>query len=133
MNIKEKIGSRIREARKAKSLTRKVLAELTDDLNISRINNYERGERTPGPREIKQLARALDVSPAFLMCLTDEKEPQKIPGLGALVPLLNDYQACDPKTHIQRIKSEETGETTTFIPLSPKFSEQIGENAFAFE
>jgi transcriptional regulator with XRE-family HTH domain len=46
MNIKEKIGLRIYEARKAKGLTRQSLADLTDDLKPSRINNWERGIRT---------------------------------------------------------------------------------------
>ena len=53
MNIKEKIGQRIMTERKAKGLTRKALAELTDDLKQSRINNWEHGTRTPGPEEIR--------------------------------------------------------------------------------
>lgn len=50
MSIKEKIGLRIKQERMSKKLTMKALAELTDNLNISRINNYERGERTPWAR-----------------------------------------------------------------------------------
>ncbi len=46
MNIKEEIGARIFQERQAKGLTRKALAELTDDLKPSRINNWERGLRT---------------------------------------------------------------------------------------
>ncbi|VEB33681.1 helix-turn-helix domain-containing protein [Legionella cherrii] len=59
----------------AKELTRKALAELTKNLKVSRINNYERGERTPGPDEIKQLAHALEVAPAFfnVFCLMTSK------------------------------------------------------------
>ena len=74
MSIKEKIGQRILDERKAKGLTRKALAELTGELKVSRINNYERGDRTPGPTEIKLLADALEVSPSYLMCLTDSRE-----------------------------------------------------------
>lgn len=129
MNIKQKIGLRIREGRKAKKLTRKALAELTDDLNISRINNYERGERTPGPQEIKQLAKALDVSAAFLMCLTDEKQPQKIPGQGA-IPILDYTQACEPKIAIKQIENEPNND---FIPINPQVALQIGANAFALK
>ena len=44
MNVKEKIGQRIKQERTAKGLTRKALSELTENLNISRINNYERGK-----------------------------------------------------------------------------------------
>lgn len=132
MNIKEKIGERIFQERKTKGLTRKALAELTDDLKPSRINNYERGDRTPGPNEIKQLAEALDVAPGYLMCLTDEKQiKRELPWLGALVPLLNAQQACDPKTYIQAIKDDLENDAVSFIPLSPELSKQLGENAFA--
>ncbi|RUR14034.1 LexA family protein [Legionella septentrionalis] len=131
INIKEKIGQRILEERKVKGLTRKALAELTDDLKPSRINNWERGIRTPGPGEIKQLAEALDVAPGYLMCLTDEKQIQKeFPWLGALVPLLTIEQACDPKKYIQAIKEESQHDAASFIPLSPELSKQLGENTF---
>ena len=133
MNIKEEIGRRIEAERKALGLTRKALAELTDDLKQSRINNWERGIRTPGPEEIKQLAKALNISPAFLMCLTDEKRPKKIPGLGALIPLLENKQARDPKTHIQTIRHEENAEAVTFIPIDAEISAQLSEYAFALK
>lgn len=132
MNIKEKIGERIFQERQAKGLTRKALAELTDDLKPSRINNWERGLRTPGPEEIKQLAEALDIAPGYLMCLTDDKQlKQEFPWLGALVPLLNSQQACDPKTVIQSIRDETGQHSVSFIPLSPEISQKLGENAFA--
>ena len=133
MNIKIKIGNRIREERNAKGLTRKVLAELTDDLNISRLNNYERGERTPGPEEIKQLAKALDVSPAYLMCLSDDKQPKKIPGLGALLLLLDHKQAGDAVIQIQTMRNEQCIGEATFIPISTELAIDLGENAFALK
>ncbi|MDP3704616.1 MAG: XRE family transcriptional regulator [Legionellaceae bacterium] len=133
MKIKEEIGRRIEEQRKVLGLTRKALADLTDDLKQSRINNWERGIRTPGPEEIKQLAKVLDVSPAFLMCLTDEKQPKKIPGLGALIPLLDHTQACDPTMHIQVIRDDLDAEKITFIPVSADLSSRLGEHAFALQ
>ncbi|MFO3210881.1 S24 family peptidase [Legionella pneumophila serogroup 2] len=132
MNIKEKIGERIFQERQAKGLTRKALAELTDDLKPSRINNWERGIRTPGPEEIKQLAEALEVAPGYLMCLTDDKQvKQEFPWLGALVPLLDAQQACDPKAVIQAIRDETGHDSVSFIPLSPEISQKLGENTFA--
>ncbi|KTD66769.1 putative prophage repressor CI-like protein [Legionella steelei] len=132
MNIKEKIGERIFQERQAKGLTRKALAELTDDLKPSRINNWERGLRTPGPEEIKQLACALEVAPGYLMCLTDDKQIKKeFPWLGALVPLLDPQQACNPKKVIQAIREEKDEHSISFIPLSPEISQKLGENAFA--
>ena len=133
MNIKEKIGHRIKEERTAKGLTRKALSELTDNLKISRINNYERGERTPGPEEIKQLAKVLEVAPAFLMCLSDDRQGRlnKTPGLGALIPVLDYKQAGDPVSSIIKIKNEENSEKLNFTPVSPVLAGRLGKNAFA--
>ncbi|MGQ3887833.1 helix-turn-helix domain-containing protein [Legionella sp. CNM-1927-20] len=135
MSIKEKIGKRIKDERTAQGLTRKALAELTDDLNVSRINNYERGERTPGPMEIKQLAKALEVSPAFLMCLSDDKQGalKKSPGLGALIPILTYEQACNPIQRINEIKEEQYSEKVDLIPIGSRLGERISEYAFALE
>lgn len=132
MSIKEKIGLRIKHERTSKKLTMKALAELTDNLNISRINNYERGERTPGPEEIKQLAKALEVSPSFLMCLSDDRQGSfKTPGLGGLLPILDYKSACDPALAIQRLKDESYSEKLDLIPISSTVQERVGKNAFA--
>ncbi|WP_115705923.1 helix-turn-helix domain-containing protein [Legionella sainthelensi] len=135
MNVKEKIGQRIKHERTTKGLTRKALAELTENLNISRINNYERGERTPGPEEITQLAKALEVSPAFLMGLSDDRDGEisRNSGIGTLIPLLDYKQACDPAFHIQKIKNELHPEKITFVPVSPNIANEIDENAFALQ
>lgn len=134
MNIKEKIGQRIMNERKAKGLTRKALAELTSELKISRINNYERGDRTPGPTEIKLLADALEVSASYLMCLTDNREGKmtKSLGMGALIPVLDYKQAIDPAAFIQKIK-EDVDTKVEFIPVSTAVSDNIGKNAFALQ
>ncbi|HAT1815645.1 S24 family peptidase [Legionella pneumophila serogroup 1] len=132
MSIKEKIGQRIMIERKAKGLTRKALAELTGELKSSRINNYERGDRTPGPTEIKLLADALEVSASYLMCLTDNREGKitKSPGMGALIPILDYRQAIDPVVFIQKIK-EDVDTKVEFIPVGTAVSDSIGKNAFA--
>jgi|GEM_PF-884587 len=132
MNIKEKIGERIMHARKAKGLTRKALTELTSEWKISRINNYERGDRTPGPTEIKLLADILDVSASYLMCLSDNPEGKitKSFGVGGLIPILDYKQATDAAVCIQKIK-QDVGTEVEFIPVSAAVSESIGKNAFA--
>lgn len=132
MSIKEKIGLRIKQERTSKKLTMRALAELTDNLNISRINNYERGERTPGPEEIKQLAKALEVSPSFLMCLSDDRQGSfKTPGLGGLIPVLDYKSACEPALAIQKIKEASYSEKFDLVPLSSDVHKRIGKNAFA--
>lgn len=131
INIKIEIGQRIVAARKAKGLTQKALGELTDDLKQSRINNWEHGIRTPGPEEIKQLAKALDVSPAYLMCLTDQ--PKELALEGKFVPLLDHKQACVPETYIQTIKNQKDIGHLVFIPVSHELGEQLGSSAFALK
>ncbi|WP_367607894.1 LexA family protein [Legionella sp. W05-934-2] len=135
MNVKEQIGRRIKEERNAKGLTRKELAALTEDLNVSRINNYERGDRTPGPSAIKQLAEALEVSPAFLMCLSDDKQGSlhKRAGIGALVPILDYQQACEPIYHIDAFRNEDNSEKFDLIPIDPNLANRLSENAFAIK
>ncbi|HHU0036412.1 TPA: helix-turn-helix domain-containing protein [Legionella pneumophila] len=135
MNIKERIGQRIYTERTAKGLSRKALADLTDDLKQSRINNWERGDRTPGPAEIQQLAKALDVSPAYLMCLTDDKDadkPKKIPGLGALIPVLDNVQASAPKASIDLLRQQQDEINPDFIPIGSQLAALISDYAFAF-
>jgi SOS-response transcriptional repressor LexA len=101
LNIKQSIGKRIYEARKAKGLTLKALGELTE-LKQTRLTNWEQGTRAPGPEEIKLLAVALEVSPAFLMCLSDDRQfkEEKIPY--KLIPLLDHRQATEAKSFIKQ-------------------------------
>jgi len=74
MNIKEKIGNRIKESRKAAGLTIKELAEKTHELSPARIGNWEQGTRSPGPVEAKILADHLNVSASYLLCLTNNPQ-----------------------------------------------------------
>lgn len=71
MSVKERIGNRIKEVRKAAGLTIKELAEKTGKLSAARIGNWEQGTRSPGPTEARMLAEHLNVSASYLLCLTD--------------------------------------------------------------
>lgn len=127
MNIKERIGQRIKTERTSKGLTRKALAELTETLNVSRINNYERGERTPGPEEVVRLGKALGVAASYLMCLSDDKQGALDGPLGAslLIPVLDFKQACHPEEFIQE------GRGLEFLAVTPDAVGSCGKNAFA--
>ncbi len=127
------IGQRISEARKAKGLTQKALANLTDDLKQSRINNWERGIRTPGPEEIKQLAEALEVSAAFLMCLSDESQAKNTKNLSQLIPLLDHSQACNAKLHINSIREQEQSNDVSFISVSTELSPELDVDTFVLK
>ena len=132
MNIKEKIGERILEARKAKGLTRKALAELTDDLKPSRINNWESGIRTPGPEEIKQLADALDLQPAYLMCLSDDKQLVNTDTIYVLIPLLDPTQATQAENYTS-VQSPDHTTHAHLISVSTALLPQLSQHAFALK
>ena len=134
-DIKKLIGQRIQVERKAKGLTQAKLAELAGGLKQPRVNNWEQGIRTPGPEEIKQLAKVLEVSPAFLMCLTDRKQPHPLDKnyVGALIPLLSPEQLDRPEHWIQSIRAGEYDGEIAFIPITIELAKMIGDNAFALK
>ena len=73
MELTNKIGLRLREARKAQGLSLAALSARTSALSKSRISNYEQGLRRMGLEEARELASALGtVSATFLLCLEDE-------------------------------------------------------------
>jgi SOS-response transcriptional repressor LexA len=134
-NIKKMIGQRIQAERKAKGLTQAKLAELAGGLKQPRINNWEQGIRTPGAEEIKSLAKVLEVSPAFLMCLTDRKPPNPLDKsyVGALIPLLSPEQLDNTRHWIQSIKDGEYYGDIILIPITVDLAKIVGENAFALK
>jgi transcriptional regulator with XRE-family HTH domain len=90
-----KIGARIKAARDGKKWKLRELAAHTH-LEVSRLGNYETGDRMPGPAEILAIAKATGDSPAFLMALTDDERPQEIRTNeeGALIEL---FRTVDPE------------------------------------
>ncbi|HBC0467140.1 TPA: helix-turn-helix domain-containing protein [Legionella pneumophila] len=133
LNIKKEIGKRILEARKAKGLTLKALGELAGGLKQTRLTNWEQGVRTPGPEEIKLLAQALDISPAYLMCLSDEKQFKEAKNPSHLIPLLDPYQACKAKLHINSIREKGTSANVVFISVSATLLPELSDEAFALK
>lgn len=129
LNIKKEIGKRILEARKAKGLTLKALGELAGGLKQTRLTNWEQGVRTPGPEEIKSLAQALDVSPAYLMCLSNEMQFKEAKNPSRLIPLLNYQQACEAKSHT----ASEQSNDSIYISISTILLPEISADAFAMK
>ncbi|WP_133128600.1 LexA family transcriptional regulator [Legionella nagasakiensis] len=133
LNIKKEIGKRILEARKAKGLTLKALGELAGNLKQTRLTNWEQGTRAPGPEEIKQLARALDVSPAYLMCLSDDQQKQKQKNHSHLIPLLDHQQVGDSESNVGAISQKEAHIDTVFISVSNVLLPRLSKEAFALK
>lgn len=131
LNIKKEIGRRILEARKEKGLTLKALGELTGNLKQTRLTNWEQGLRAPGPEEIKLLAHALEVSPAFLMCLSDEKDLKQSKNLVRFIPLLDHRQACEAGLYIDAIRTQQQPVGLNVVPVSTKLLLGLGLDAFA--
>ncbi|HHX5328505.1 TPA: LexA family protein [Legionella pneumophila] len=132
LNIKKEIGKRILEARKAKGLTLKALGELAGGLKQTRLTNWEQGVRTPGPEEIKSLARALDVSPSYLMCLSDEIQIKKIKNPTHLIPLLTHNQAFDTQAYSDLIHNQDPS-NLMFVSLSTVLLPELSNEAFALK
>lgn len=133
LNIKKEVGRRILESRKAKGLTLKELGELTGGLRQTRLTNWEQGTRTPGIEEIKQLAQALAVSPAFLMCLSDERQIKKTKSLSQLVPLLDHRQVCDAKLHLNSVHGSNSSDNAGMISVSTALLPGLSDEAFALK
>ncbi|HHS8321926.1 TPA: helix-turn-helix domain-containing protein [Legionella anisa] len=133
LNIKKEIGKRILETRKAKGFTLKVLGELAGGLKQTRLTNWEQGVRTPGPEEIKQLAQALDVSPAYLMCLSDEKQFNETRNPSQLIPLLSDQLAWDEKLHVNNNQEIYQKDIVGFLSVSPALVPELSLDAFALK
>lgn len=68
------VGKRIQSLREEKDMTQK---ELADKINISYsvMNRIESGERPARDEEIKEIAKALNVSSDYLLGITDIKNP----------------------------------------------------------
>lgn len=92
--------NRIREARKAKSLTMKELGQLIG-VSESAISMYETFKREPDNATLVNIASALDVSVDFLLCLSEQSEIKKQPPAqgeeldNSLISLLMDLNPQD--------------------------------------
>ncbi|SEG42027.1 Helix-turn-helix [Legionella quinlivanii DSM 21216] len=111
MDIKLKIGLRIKESRKSKNLSAVQLAERTG-FSAQRISNWERGARTPKFKDAEILGNALGVSPTWLLFLEFDQ------------PIKNNNFQTIP------IINSNNDEDLLPIPLSVR--EKISVNDFSF-
>lgn len=87
-------GERIRDARKAHGMTQKELADKVG-VKYSAIHKYETGLVVNLKREtISALAKALEVSPSWLMCIDDEAAAPKDDGLNDYLEMLRSRPEC---------------------------------------
>lgn len=93
MSTKEEIGRRLELARKRSGLSLQAVCDKVPALNgnPSKLNNYEKGHRTPDLDMIKAIARVLNTDAAWLATLTDH-EPDRRTSL-----LVQYYQGSDER------------------------------------
>lgn len=137
MDIKQKIGLRIANARKNCGLTVQELAARTGTLKAARISNWEQGTRTPGPLEVKQLSLALNVSAAYLMGLVeDDSLIEDYAGtlLCAALPILAIEDIMSLQSIAKAIQTSlERKDNFDLIPITKTLSQQLGKNAYALK
>jgi len=73
MTIAEKIAERLIKTRKKQNLTAVELGAMTG-ISKARISHWETARRKPSIEDAELLSKVLKISPAYLLCLTDEEE-----------------------------------------------------------
>lgn len=73
MDIKKEIGKRLKEARVSLKLKLKDVVVGIDELSVTRLSNYEQGERMLPVDIAIKLEKKLKVQAAYLLTLTDVK------------------------------------------------------------
>jgi SOS-response transcriptional repressor LexA len=74
MSIANTISERIISKRKELKLSAVELAKKTD-ISKARISHWETARRLPGINDAQLLAKALNTTAAYLLCLTDDDKP----------------------------------------------------------
>ena len=69
------LATRLKQARKDKNLSQQELANISD-VHYSNIGRYERGDAQPSAELLNRIAKALEVSPDFLMNGTIEDKAE---------------------------------------------------------
>lgn len=96
------LGQRIADLRKRQGMTQEELAHRIGYKSKSAINKIELGGRDLPQKKIADIARALGVSPAYLMGWIEEPEPEEVGAMAAdllmdpeLVALARDFMILD--------------------------------------
>lgn len=65
---------RLKEIRKERGMTQENLADALNYVKTT-VSNYENGHNDPSVNDLKKIARALNISVDYLLCVTDIKRP----------------------------------------------------------
>jgi transcriptional regulator with XRE-family HTH domain len=76
-SIEDMFGTRLKKSRLLREMSATALHERTG-IAKSSLTRYEKGDRTPGCKELRLLCEALDVSPSYLLWGDESKEFGKL-------------------------------------------------------
>jgi transcriptional regulator with XRE-family HTH domain len=97
LDQKPKIGERLRKARDGRNLTQAALAKAAG-VGRSTIVHYETGKILPGGMELIKLAKALNVSPNYILSGTerffDSDEPEHVLASGDVAIMASRVVLC---------------------------------------
>lgn len=127
IDVKKEIGQRLATARKERlGITIKELALRTKTLSAQRISNWEQGTRSPGPLEAKLLGEHLNISPAYLLCLTDNPLGESLQQEGSKhfsIPICSLSDFC---------LNDTPQDSLEHIVVSKQYNHALTESCFAF-
>lgn len=90
MDTKTESGRRIRERRDALSLKQREVCELVPGLTVTRLSNWEQGQRMISVDEAKRLAPVLKTSAGYLLTLENDPGDQRLQALIDTYRMLDD-------------------------------------------
>lgn len=104
--VKNTLGERIRDRRKAMKLTQSQLATILGYADKTAISKIESGESELNQTKVMRFAEALNTSPSYLMGWVDDPSPKTAPhAKGKMIPtntseneLQKAYDQADEKT-----------------------------------
>jgi transcriptional regulator with XRE-family HTH domain len=94
------LAERLREGRKNKQFSQQKLAEIAN-VHYTNIGKYERGEATPSATVLNKIAKALDISPDYLINGTiDDKANVEIKDQELLLQFKRIDKMPEEKKHL---------------------------------
>lgn len=102
MNISEKVGARIKEARKSKGMSAKNLAGVIG-MSVQMLSHYETGKRIPTFETASEISRTLDVPLGYIFCLNDQTKEKISQDETIEIPVIKDASNLKDFTYDESI------------------------------
>ncbi len=102
MDTKAEAGKRLKAARKAKGMGLRNVSEAVGEATcgIAQLSNFEQGRRMISVEIAKELAPVLDVTPEYILTLTDTPKPD-----AKETELITLYRGCDARGKLAMLRT----------------------------